>query len=129
MASMRVIVGKMVAAWVIVIVAASAVMTCVPGAMQMRAAQMPSCAAMHDGQPCLSSDFSGTCCVTHDPSLVAARDHTAKAPLESVTAPWLALAASPVLLTALCPVRINAPPGLRSIVSPPPYILLSTLRV
>lgn len=120
------------AVWVIVAVVASAVMTCVPGAMQMQASQMPSCAdmaGMDDEQPCVSSDVATDCCTHHEPSLTAAKADLLKTPLQHVS-PWLAWIAPVVIVpTTLSIITAESQPELISTLGPPTYIVLSTLRV
>lgn len=77
---------------VIMAVVASAVMTCVPGAMQMQASEMASCAdiaGMDDEQSGVSSAATTDCCTHHDPSLTVAKADLLKTPLQHVS-PWLA---------------------------------------
>src|SRR5216684_8784383 len=91
MGAMRSRGAGIMAVWVIAAVVASAVMTCVPGTMQMQASQVASCAGMAgmDGeQPCVSA-VATDCCTHHEPSLMAAKADLLKTPLQHVS-PWLA---------------------------------------
>jgi hypothetical protein len=129
---MRIRVAGVVALWVIAAVVASAVTTCVPGAMQMLASQTPSCAAMagmDDEQPCVSSAAATDCCTHHEPSLSAAKADLLKTPRQHVS-PWLAWIAPVVIVpTRLSIVTGESPPELTSAFGPPACFLLSTLRV
>jgi len=120
------------AVWVIVAVAASAVTTCVPVAMQMHASQVASCAGMagmDDAQPWVSSDVATDCCTRHEPSLTSAKADLLKSPLQHVSS-WLAWIAPVVIApTKLSIITAESPPELISTLGPPAYIVLSTLRV
>jgi hypothetical protein len=128
MIAMRVDVARLVAVWLIVAVAVSAVMTCVPGVMHAEAMHMPSCAAMADHQPGMSADVAMDCCAHHVPSLTPAKLEVLTAPVQSPTPRF----ASIVRLVAPPKLSLEsgaAPLDLISPVSPPAYIVLSTLRV
>lgn len=130
MVSMRKRVAGIIAAWLIGAVAASAVTTCVPGAMQMQASQVDSCAdmaGMDPEQPCVSG-VATDCCTHHEPSLTTAKADLLKAPLQ--LSPWLAWIAPVVIVpTTLSVITAESPPELISPFGPPTYIALSTLRV
>jgi hypothetical protein len=124
--------AEIIAVWVIVAVVVSAAMTCVPGAMQMQASQMTSCANMADmenDQACVSSGVAMDCCAHHEPSLTAAKADCLKTPLQHVS-PWLAWIA-PVMIAPMTRSIMTAesPPELTSTLGPPTYIVLSALRV
>ena len=125
---MRVRAEGVVALWVIVAVVASAVVTCVPGAMLMQASQMPSCTG--DEQPCLSPGGEMDCCTHPEPSLTAAKADLLKAPVQHVL-PWLTFTAPVVIVTtALSIVGTESPPELTNrTLGLPTYIALSTLRI
>ena len=110
-----------------VAVVASAVVTCVPGAMLMPASQMPSCTP--DQQLCVSSGVAMDCCTNPEPSLTTAKADLLKAPVRHVL-PWLTSTASVVIVTtALSIVSTESPPELTTAVGLPTYIILSTLRI
>lgn len=125
---MRIRVTGVVALWVIVAVVASAVVTCAPGAMRMKASQMPSCTG--DEQPCLSFGVAMDCCTHPEPSLTAAKADLLKAPVQHVL-PWLTSAAPVVIVsTALSIISTESPPELTNrTLGLPTYIALSTLRI
>jgi len=130
---MRTRAAKVMAVWVIAAVAASAITTCVPGAMQEPAsAAATSCAdmaGMNDEQPCVSSDVATDCCTHHLPSLTSAKADLLKSPLQHVSS-WLAWIAPVVIVsTKLSIITAESPPELISTLGPPAYIVLSTLRV
>src|SRR5712692_514235 len=132
MNGMRIRGAAVVADWVIVAVVASAVTTCVPGAMEMQASQVASCAGMagmDDRQPCVSSAVATDCCTHHEPSLTSAKADLLKSPLQHVSS-WLAWIAPVVIVsTKLSIITAESPPELISPLGPPAYIVLSTLRV
>lgn len=129
MSGMRTRAAGVVALWVIAAVVASAVTTCVPGAMQMQTSQMASCAGMDDEQPSVSSDGATDCCTHHEPSLTAAKAHLVKTPAQQAS-PWLAwMAPIAIVPTTLSIITAESPPDLISTLGPPTYIVLSTLRV
>jgi hypothetical protein len=117
---------------VIIAVVASAVTTCVPGAMNMRAFQAASCAGMagmDDDQPCVSSAPATDCCTHHEPSLTSGKADVLKAPLQHAS-PWLAWLAPVVNVpTTGSIITGESPPEVISTLGPPTYIVLSTLRV
>lgn len=123
---MRIRAARMIAGWMIVTVVASAVMTCIPGAMHMQASQMPSCASMDDDSPCIWSDVATDCCTHHDPTLTSAKADLLKGPLQLVL-PWL----PPAVIVPTSPslTRAESRHHPISTVGPPTYIALSTLRV
>ena len=116
------------ALWVIVAVVASAVVTCVPGAMRMQASQMLSCTG--DEQPCVSSGAAMDCCTHPEPSLTAATADLLKAPVRHVS-PWLTSTAPVAIVsTALSIISTESPPELTNrTLGLPTYIALSTLRI
>lgn len=131
MVGMRIRAAGVMAVGVIVAVVASAVTTCVPGAMEMQASHVASCAdmaGMEDEQPCVSSDVATDCCTHHVPSLTSAKADLLKSPLQHVSS-WLAWIAPVVIVTKLSIITAESPPELISTLGPPAYIVLSTLRV
>jgi hypothetical protein len=128
---MRAGVARIMAGWIVVAVAASAVMTCTPGAMRADATPMASCAGMHDQQhrPGVSSDAVPDCCVHHTLSLTAAKPDLQRHSLQPAS-PWPAWIAPVVIApTSRSVLAAETPPGLISSLGPPTYIALSTLRV
>lgn len=124
---MRIRAAGVVALWVMMAVVASAVVTCVPGAMLMQASRMPSCTG--DQELCVSSGVAMDCCTNSEPSLTAAKADLLKAPVRHVL-PWLTSTASVVIVTtALSIVSTESPPELTTAVGLPTYIILSTLRI
>jgi hypothetical protein len=118
-----------VALWVIMAFVGSAVTTCVPVAMHMQASHMPSCAGMDGKQPSVSCDGATDCCTHHEPALTAAKAYLLKTSLPLVS-PWLDWIARVVIVpTTLSITTAESPPDLTSILGPPAYIVLSTLRV
>ena len=129
MAGVRIRPARIMALWVIVAVAASAVMTCVPGGMQMLASQTPSCGSMNDEQPCVASDVPTDCCTHHELSVTVAKADLLKSPLHHVS-PWLSSIGPAVIVPAtLAIITAESPPELTSTLGRPTYIVLSTLRV
>lgn len=128
MIAMRIRAAGVVALWVIAAVVASAVTTCVPGAMQMPASEMASCAGMDDEQPSVSSDVATDCCTHHEPSLTVAKADLQKSPLHHVS-PWLTWIAVVIVSKTISVITAESPPELISTLGPPTYIVLSTLRV
>lgn len=125
---MRAGVMRVLAGWVAVVVAVSAVTTCVPGTMRARTTPMRSCTAMHDDHPCVSPAGDAACCVQHAPSLTAAKVDRLR-PLQT-TSPWLAWIAPAATASLTHPVLPSErPPDLISTLGSPTYIALSTLRV
>jgi hypothetical protein len=123
-------VARIIVVWAaIVAVGVSAVMTCVPGVMQMQASRMPSCADMDHEQPRVALDAATNCCTHHDPSLTAAKADVQKSPIHDLS-PWFVWIA-PVMnvRTTLASLKAESPPDLPSALGPPTYIVLSTLRV
>ena len=123
---------RVLTAWLAVAVMTSAVTTCVPGAMQMQASGVVSCASMagmDDEHPCVSARAATDCCTHHQPSLTSAKADLLKSPLQPQSS-WLAWIAPAVIVpTNLSIIAAESPPELISTLGPPAYIVLSTLRV
>lgn len=123
---MRAPVVKIATVWVIVAVVTSAVLTCVPGAMSLHATSMPGCTAMHEPGAAPSWDSSTTCCVQHEPALIAAKTELSRTSLQAV---------SPVASTANAFARfelarhLEPGQGASSAVGPPAFITRSVLRI
>lgn len=118
--------AKFAAAWVVVAVTCSTVLTCLPGSMRMVPTSMPGCAAMHGDGPAMSGDPAAPCCVRHELSLAPGQVDlrvSRLVPLSSIESP----AAGAAFLSVLR--RARSVPRLSPTSGPPAYISLSTLRV
>src|SRR5712691_2175093 len=112
MVGMRIRAAGVPAVYVIIAVVASAVTTCVPGAMEMHASQVASCAGMagmNDEQPCVSSAAAADCCTHHEPSLTSAKADLLKSPLQHVPS-WVAWMAPVVIVPANVSIRTAESP-------------------
>jgi hypothetical protein len=118
--------AKFAAAWVVVAVTCSTVLTCLPGSMRLAPTSMPGCPAMHGDGPSVSADPAAPCCVRHELSLAPAHVdlHVARlVPLEPVESSASGAASLSLLRGARSVLRLSPTSG------PPVYISLSTLRV
>jgi hypothetical protein len=126
---MRIRGAALMAVWLVVAVVSSAVMTCVPRAIQMPASRMPACAGMSTEEPCLAPDVPADCCTHHDPSVSVRKTDLLTSPLQE-TSSWLAWLAPVVLVpTTVSVIAGESSPEPISSLGPPPYIALSALRV
>src|SRR5947209_20409649 len=84
---MRIRGAALMAVWLVVTVVSSAVMTCIPHAVQNRASPVPACAGMSNEEACLAPDVPADCCTRHDPSLSARKTDLLTPSLQTVS-PW-----------------------------------------
>jgi hypothetical protein len=129
---MRIRAARVTTVWIIAAVVASAVATCVPGAMDLQASRGTACAGMAgmgDDESRVSSALPSDCCTHHEPSLTSSKADLLNSPQQD-TSSWVAwLAPVTIVPTKLSIITAESPPELISTLGPPTYIVLSTLRI
>ena len=125
---MRIRGAALMAVWLVVTVVSSAVMTCVPHAMQNQASPMPACAEMSSEESGLAPDAPADCCTHHDPSLSVRKTDLLTSSYQA-TSSWLAWLAPVALGPSTVSVITGESPPASTTLGPPSYIALSALRV